>query len=89
MSRALAQLPAIAAKLASGDLTFAVDTQRQDEVGQIMNSLHGVRERMLTMVSQLGGATEQLSTTAAKMTIISTQTNSSVQQLHSETDQQI
>lgn len=87
MSRALALLPAIAAKLASGDLTFAVDTNRQDEVGQIMNSLHGVRDRLLTMVSQLGGATQQLSTTAAKMTIVSTQTNNSVQQLHSETDQ--
>jgi methyl-accepting chemotaxis protein len=87
MSRALSQLPAIAAKLASGDLTFAVDVQRQDEVGQIMNSLHGVRERLLGMVSQLGGATQQLSMTAAKMTIVSTKTNDSVQQLHSETDQ--
>ena len=87
MSRALAQLPAIAAKLASGDLTFAVDTQRQDEVGQIMNSLHGVRERLLAMVSQLSGATQQLSITAGKMTVVSTQTNESIQQLHSETDQ--
>jgi len=87
MSRALAQLPAMAAKLASGDLTFAVDTQRQDEVGQIMSSLHGVRDRLVNMVSQLGGATEQLSTTAAKMTIVSTQTSDNVQQLHSETDQ--
>ena len=87
MTRALAHIPAIAAKLASGDLTFTVDIQRQDEVGQIMNSLHGVRERLLGRVSQLGGATQQLSTTAAKMTIVSTQTNESIQQLHSETEQ--
>lgn len=87
MSRALASLPAIAARLARGDLTFAVDTKRQDEVGQIMNSLYGVRERLLSMVSQLGDATQQLSSTAETMTAASTHTNQSVQQLHSETDQ--
>lgn len=87
MARALAQLPAIAGKLASGDLTFTVDVQRQDEVGQIMNSLHGVRERLLGMVSQLGGATESLSSTASTLTAASNNTNDSVQQLYSETDQ--
>jgi methyl-accepting chemotaxis protein len=87
MTRAIAWLPIVAAKLASGDLTFVVDNHRDDEVGQIMNSLQMVRDRLLGMVSQLGNATQQLSNTAAKMTIVSTQTNDSVQQLHSETDQ--
>lgn len=87
MTRALAQLPIVAAKLASGDLTFDIDVQRQDEVGQIMNSLHGVRDRLLDMTSQLGSATQQLSSTAGNMTSVSTHTNDSVQQLHSEADQ--
>jgi methyl-accepting chemotaxis protein len=87
MSRALAQLPAVAAKLASGDLTFNVDVKRKDEVGQIMSSLQGVRDRLLVMISRLGDATQQLSTTANSMTTVSSHTNDCVQQLHSETDQ--
>jgi methyl-accepting chemotaxis protein len=87
MSRALAQLPAVAARLASGDLTFAIDVKRKDEIGQIMRSLQGVRDRLVGMVSQLGNATQKLSVTANKMTAVSSHTNDSVQQLYSETDQ--
>ncbi|MDT8384467.1 MAG: methyl-accepting chemotaxis protein [Gammaproteobacteria bacterium] len=87
MSRSLAWLPIVAAKLASGDLNFAIDNQRRDEVGQIMNALQAVRERLLEMVSQLASATSRLSDTAANMTAVSARTNDSVQQLHSETDQ--
>ena len=87
MSRALSQLPMLAAQLASGDLTFEVDEKRSDEIGQIMHSLKIVRDRLLDMVSQLGGATQELSGTASKMTAVSTHTNESIQQLYSETDQ--
>ena len=91
MSRALAQLSAVvtevSTKLAAGDLTFTVDVQRRDEVGQIMRSLQSVRDRLLDMVSQLDGATRLLTGTAANMTAVSAQTNDNVQQLHHETDQ--
>jgi len=87
MSRALAQLPLVAAQLARGDLTFEVDEKRTDEIGQIMNSLKSVRDRLLDMVSQLGHATRELSATANKMTAVSSHTNKSIQQLYSETDQ--
>ena len=87
MARALAQLPAVAAKLANGDLSFDIDVRRNDEVGQIMRSLQGVRERLLDMVSQLGAATNQLSSTATSMTAVSSHTNESVRRLFSETDQ--
>jgi methyl-accepting chemotaxis protein len=87
MARALAHLPRLAAALSEGDLSNISQTQRSDEIGQIMNGLHAVRSRLMGMIAQLSSATDQLSATAAEMTNKSTETNNSIQQLHSETEQ--
>jgi len=45
MTRALAHLPLMAAKLAGGDLTTSFAVDRKDEIGQIMNSMQSMRQR--------------------------------------------
>jgi len=87
MVRALASLPRIAAQMAEGDLTTSFETNRSDEVGQIMNSMQATRNRLLDMVSQITGATSRLSSTSGQMTTVSSQTRDSIQQLHSEAEQ--
>jgi len=87
MARALAHLPRMAAQMAKGDLSSGFDVNRKDEVGQIMNSLQSMRDRIQGMISQITAASEKLSATAEGMTTTSTQTRDSIQQLHSEAEQ--
>jgi len=87
MAGALNQLPRLADALAAGDLTTLGDSHQQDEVGQIMRGLQTVRGRLQDMISQIHGATAQLTATVGDMTTTSAHTNDSVQQLHSETEQ--
>jgi len=87
MARALAHLPRMAAQMAAGDLSSSFDVNRKDEVGQIMNSLQSMRDRLQGMISQITNASERLTSTADNMTSTSTQTRDSIQQLHSEAEQ--
>jgi methyl-accepting chemotaxis protein len=87
MAGALSQLPRLAQALAAGDLTTLGDSHQQDEIGQIMRGLQTVRGRLQDMISQIHGATTQLTATVGDMTATSAHTNDSVQQLHSETEQ--
>ena len=87
MVRALGELPRLAAALKAGDLTAIDDTQRGDEIGQIMYGLQAVRSRLQGMISQITNATGQLTGTVGEMTATSARTDDSVQQLYSETEQ--
>ena len=87
MIRALSHLPRIAVQMQEGDLSTSFNTDRTDEVGQIMNSMQATRNRLMEMVSQITGSTSQLSSTASQMTTVSSQTRDSIQQLHSEAEQ--
>ena len=87
MSRALSYLPQLASRLAEGDLTTSFSVDRNDEIGQIMNSVQSMFDRIITMISQITDATSQLSTTSSQMTSVSAQTRDSIHQLHSEAEQ--
>jgi len=87
MARALSQLPKMAKRLAEGDLTSTFEVDRKDEIGQIMNSLQAMRQRLLDMISEITGVTENITLTSGQMLAMSTKTNEGVQVLHSETEQ--
>ena len=87
MMRSISQLPQMAARLAEGDLTTSFAVERNDEIGQIMNSMHVLRQRLLGMVTQITDAAKNISTTADDMLKDSSDTRDSVENLQSEAEQ--
>jgi len=87
MSNALAQLPRMAAKISDGDFSSFSSVDRHDEIGQIINSVQTVKQRLSDMISNISGVTTKIATTADTLLTISSQTKDSVQQLQSEAEQ--
>jgi methyl-accepting chemotaxis protein len=87
MSRALAHLPRLAKALAAGDMTAINKVARNDEIGQIINGLFAVRDRLTGMMAQISSDTQALSGTADEMALKSAETNACIQALHAETEQ--
>jgi len=87
ISRAIAQLPKIVAEMADGDLTTSFENNRNDEVGQIMHSLQGMRDRLLKMVADISETTTELSSTSERMSELSNTANENITIQFSETEQ--
>jgi len=76
-----------ATKIASGDLGDAIAVKSDDEIGELLHAMNGMRAKLLNMVSEISGTTEQLSTAAEQISVITTQTSANIQQQQSETEQ--
>lgn len=72
---------------ASGDLTRAIVVDSSDEVGDLLRAMNGMREKLLSMIAKITTTTTQLAAAAEEMSVITEQTNISVQQQKSETEQ--
>ena len=73
--------------IASGDLTHKVTVDGRDEIGKLQQSMLTMRDRLLEMISQINATTDQLSTAADEVSVITTQTSANIQQQQSETEQ--
>ena len=90
MSRALAYLPRVVAEMqrvSEGDLTSSIDVTRRDEIGDLMRGLQSMQKRLLAMISHINATAAQLSTTAEKMSVVTTQTSTNIHQQQSDTEQ--
>ncbi len=90
MSRALSDLPVIVAQLkqiAEGDLSDVEPLHRHDEIGDLSASMQVTRQSLLEMTSKINATTSQLATAAEELSIITSETNKSLQQQRIETDQ--
>lgn len=72
---------------ASGDLTQSIDVDSEDEIGELLGAMNGMRQKMLDMLSKISGTTEQLSAASEELSAITTQTSSIIQRQHAETEQ--
>lgn len=57
----------LAAKIAQGDLSMAIDTARGDEFGDLMKSLAGMNTSLGTMVNQVRHSTDSIATASAEI----------------------
>ena len=73
--------------IASGDLTHDIDVDGKDEIGQLSQSAKTMRDRLLSMITNINDTSTQLSSAAEEVSVISTQTSSNVQQQNSEIEQ--
>ena len=73
--------------IATGDLTHTTEVDGQDEIGKLQQSMQTMHQRLLGMLSQINATTEQLSTAAEEVSVITTQTSENIQQQQFETEQ--
>lgn len=69
-------------RIAEGD--FSEELEQQDEIAIPMRNM---RDKLITMITKINSATEQLTTTASSLSTIVTQTNSNIEQQQQETTQ--
>jgi methyl-accepting chemotaxis protein len=73
--------------IALGDLACEVEVNGQDEIGKLQQAIVAMRDNLHEMISHIIDTTEQLSTAAEELSVVTTQTNSNIQQQQRETDQ--
>jgi len=81
IGRPLAQATSIAEQLASGDLTARMDTNRTDEIGQLMGAVNSISQGLANVVWNVRQGTETIATASSEIA-------SGNQDLSSRTEQQ-
>jgi len=72
---------------ASGDLTQAIKVDSKDETGELLTAMNGMREKLLSMLSDISDTTVQLSTASEEMSVVTAQTSQTIQSQREETEQ--
>ncbi|MET0009663.1 MAG: methyl-accepting chemotaxis protein [Candidatus Thiodiazotropha sp. 6PLUC9] len=73
--------------IASGDLSKEIEITSNDEIGDLLKAINGMRLKLLDMLSDISGTTSQLSTASEEMSAITTQTSETILSQRSETEQ--
>jgi methyl-accepting chemotaxis protein len=76
-----------ATTIVSGDLTQEIKVESKDEIGDLLNAINAMRQKLLDMLSDIAETTEQLSTASEEMSTITTQTSETIHTQRSETEQ--
>lgn len=77
----------VAEKIASGDLTEDLPTDRQDELGQLMQAMQKMSVSLRDLINNLTLGIAQLATATEEMATISEQNSAGVNQQKEETEQ--
>ncbi|VAW61522.1 Methyl-accepting chemotaxis sensor/transducer protein [hydrothermal vent metagenome] len=70
-----------------GDLTQRLESNGDDEIGQLVNSFNAFMGKLQNIISQVAASTIQLSTAAEEMAAISEESTGSSAEQHRETEQ--
>jgi methyl-accepting chemotaxis protein len=90
----LKQVVDVAHAIGEGDLTIRIDTNRQDEIGEVLRSLHHMGESLARMVGEVRSGADSINTASAEiasgnqdLSIRTEQTASNLQAAASSMDQ--
>ncbi len=72
---------------ASGDLTQTIEVDSEDEIGELLTAMNGMRKKLLDMLSRISGTTSQLSAASEEMSAITAQSSDIIQKQRAETEQ--
>ncbi|MEQ5836208.1 methyl-accepting chemotaxis protein [Marinobacter sp. NFXS9] len=72
---------------ASGDLTSELTIDSRDEVGELLEAMNGMRQKLLAMINQISNITAQLAAASEEMSVITEQTARTIDEQGSETGQ--
>ncbi|MCO6056828.1 methyl-accepting chemotaxis protein [Pseudomonas sp. MOB-449] len=76
-----------ARKVAAGDLSADIRSERKDELGQLMQAMQDMTESLRSLLRRLSSGIEQLATAAEEMSAVTEQTSAGVHQQKMETEQ--
>ncbi|SDZ92698.1 methyl-accepting chemotaxis protein [Alkalimonas amylolytica] len=85
--RPLQQVVAVADKIAAGDLTTDLSSDRKDELGQLTNAMQRMTVSLRQLILRLSSGITQLASSTEEMAVISQQTSAGVSQQKVETEQ--
>ena len=83
----LQRVVGIARKVADGDLTTNIDSDRRDELGQLMQAMQAMTVSLRELIGKLGDGITQLATAAEELSAVTEQTSAGVTQQRMETEQ--
>lgn len=73
--------------IASGNLGDEIKFDSEDEIGELLLAMNGMRQKLLHMINEISGTTEQLSAAAEEISVIATETSTNIQDQQAETEQ--
>ena len=65
----------LARQIAAGDVTGKLDSSARDEIGQMMGAMHEMAEHLRQIISRIGGGAQRLTSAAAALSVVTTQSN--------------
>ena len=77
----------ILSRVAGGDLTVNVEVKTDDEVGQMLSSVHSMLEKLRSMISEISSSTVTMSDSSGNMLGITEMTQQGVNQQQTQIDQ--
>nr|WP_322981359.1 methyl-accepting chemotaxis protein [Pseudomonas sp. C11] len=83
----LQRVVGIARKVADGDLTEDIASDRRDELGQLMQAMQAMTLSLRDLISRLGSGITQLATAAEELSAVTAQTSAGVTEQRMETEQ--
>ncbi|WJV24466.1 methyl-accepting chemotaxis protein [Pseudomonas chlororaphis] len=82
----LQQTLQVAERIANGDLTAELHSERADELGQLLSSINGMSHRIRDVISQIGFGSHRLAAAASQFATITAHTRAGIDSQKSETD---
>lgn len=76
-----------AERIANGDLTVELHSERGDELGQLLRSINNMSHRLRDVITLIGGSSHRLAASAIQFAAITQQTRAGIDSQKSETDQ--
>lgn len=83
----LDQLVGHAGRVADGDLTHNINTDRKDELGRLMMAMQVMTENLRHMVKEVADGVAQIASASEELSAVTEQTSAGAGQQRSETDQ--
>ncbi len=85
--RPLEQLVAHAGKIADGDLSQDITTNRKDDLGRLMMAMQVMTENLRHMVKEVSDGISQIASSAEELSAVTEQTSAGATQQRDQTDQ--
>ncbi|MHC8404667.1 MULTISPECIES: methyl-accepting chemotaxis protein [unclassified Pseudomonas] len=77
----------VAERIAAGDLTHNLASQRRDELGQLQRAIQSMTEGLRVLISGIGEGVTQIASAAEELSAVTEQTSAGVNSQKIETDQ--
>ncbi|WP_292957555.1 MULTISPECIES: methyl-accepting chemotaxis protein [unclassified Neptuniibacter] len=87
ISQPLQEAVMVTQRIADGDLNVQVDTQRKDEVGQLLKTLSETTQSLKRMIGEISNSSRDLGNSTEKLSMTASESFAGISKQQAETDQ--